>query len=59
MFMFPYNCVTSLFFSLFGGARYKHFLPIQAMVTELCAGPRSQEEALPFPNVSDVFVINP
>ena len=50
--------MTSLFLSLFLGARYNHFVPSR-LVTELCAGPRSLEEAIPFPNVSDVLVINP
>ena len=56
--MFPYNCVTSLFLSLFGGLGTSIFSR-SGHVTELCAGPRSLEEAIPFPNVSDVFVINP
>ena len=50
--------MTSLFLSLFGGLGTTIFFR-SGLVTELCAGPRSLEEAIPFPNVSDVFVINP
>ena len=58
MLMFPYNCVTALFLALFWGLGTT-ILFRSRRVTELCAGPRRLEEAIPFPNVSDVFVRNP